>query len=138
MSDTKPADYAAVTRQRRTTKVPKLYEGKRDGHDPVVTVNGLPLNPRLDLWNHSPTGFEWGYPGSGPAQLALALLADHLGDDDEATELHQEFKRAVIARLPYRAWMLTSDDIRQAVVAITAPTLPMTALLLNDKNVQPK
>ena len=29
-----------------------------------------PLNPRLDLWSHSPTGFEWGYPGSGPAQLS--------------------------------------------------------------------
>lgn len=24
--------------------------------------------------NHSPTGFNWGYMGSGPAQLALALL----------------------------------------------------------------
>ena len=26
---------------------------------------------------HSPTGFEWGYLGSGPADLALSLLADH-------------------------------------------------------------
>jgi hypothetical protein len=26
-----------------------------------VTVDGQPLNPRLDLWNHSPTEFEWGY-----------------------------------------------------------------------------
>ena len=39
-----------------------------------------PLDSRRDLWNHSPTGFEWGYCGSGPAQLALALLADHLGE----------------------------------------------------------
>jgi len=28
--------------------------------------------PRSDLRNHSPNGFEWGYSGSGPAQLALA------------------------------------------------------------------
>ena len=32
---------------------------------------------RLDLVNHSPTGFEWGYGGSGPAQLAVAMLAHH-------------------------------------------------------------
>src|SRR5258708_37021638 len=37
-----------------------------------------PLPLRLDLFNHSPTGFGWGYGGSGPAQLALALLADSL------------------------------------------------------------
>ena len=136
MSDSKSAGSGVIAHQCPATKVTKLYEGKRDGLDPLVTVNGLPLEPRLDLWNHSPTGFDWGYGGSGPAQLALALLADHLGDDDEAVELHQDFKRAVIARLPYRAWLLTSDDIRQAVVAMTAPTLSMTPLLLNDKNVQ--
>jgi hypothetical protein len=57
----------------------KTYEGRREGYAALVTVNERPLTPRLDLWNHSPTGFEWGYGGSGPAQLALALLADHLG-----------------------------------------------------------
>ena len=31
------------------------------------------------MWRHSPTGFEWGFSGSGPAQLALALLLDHTG-----------------------------------------------------------
>src|SRR6267378_1793164 len=79
----------------------KLYHGKRrKGLIQVkVTVNGRALKPRLDLWSHSPTGFEWGYGGSGPAQLALALLADHLGDDNEAVSLHQEFKRIVVANL---------------------------------------
>lgn len=38
-----------------------------------------PLDPKLKLVNHSPTGFSWGYGGSGPAQLALAILADHFG-----------------------------------------------------------
>jgi hypothetical protein len=37
-------------------------------------VSRKPLQERLDLWNHSPTGLEWGYAGSGPAQLALALI----------------------------------------------------------------
>ena len=50
----------------------KRYAGRRQGYVVNVTVDGRRLNPRLDLWNHSPTGFEWGYSGSGPAQLALA------------------------------------------------------------------
>lgn len=59
-----------------------------------------PLNPRNDLYNHSPTGFAWGYGGSGPAQLALALLADATGDDRFALDVYQSFKWAHIARLP--------------------------------------
>jgi hypothetical protein len=38
------------------------------------------------------TGLEWGYSGSGPAQLALALAADVLGDDDKAQEIYQRLK----------------------------------------------
>src|SRR5258708_6991689 len=87
----------------------KTYRGRREKHVPEVTADGCHLDPRFDLWNHSPTGFEWGYGGSGPAQLALALLADHLTDDEEAVTLHQDFKRLVVARLPYRGWELTSQ-----------------------------
>ena len=101
-----------------------------------MTVNGRPLDPRLDLWNHSPTGFEWGYPGSGPAQLALALLADHLGDHSEAVNLHQDFKRAVIATLPYRGWTLSSEQIREALRALNAPSLLHTFSSLNDLPLQ--
>ena len=96
----------------------KTYEGRREGYVAEATVNGRPLNPWLDLWNHSPTGFEWGYGGSGPAQLALALLADHLNDDEQAVQLHQEFKRAVVTRFPHRAWTLTSEQIREALAAL--------------------
>ena len=93
----------------------KRYQGTREGYVVDVTVDGEPLNPRLDLWNHSPSGFEWGYGGSGPAQLALALLADHLGNDEEAVSLHQKFKRAVVAGLPYQRWVLTSLELKLAV-----------------------
>jgi len=56
---------------------------------------------------HSPTGFEYGYAGSGPAELARCLLIDlydvhDLADSDVALPLpvsYQEFKRAFIARL---------------------------------------
>jgi len=96
----------------------KHYEGKRAFHATEVTVNGIPLNPRLDLRNHSPTEFEWGYCGSGPAQLALAILADHLGDDEDALDLYQRFKWAVIAELPRHRWMLTGSQIDQALQSI--------------------
>jgi hypothetical protein len=93
----------------------KTYDGRRVGYEVNITVNGQPLDPRLDLGNHSPDGFEWGYGGSGPAQLALALLADHLGDDERAVALHQEFKWAVVAHLPRQGWTLTSEQIAQVV-----------------------
>jgi hypothetical protein len=85
-----------------------------------VTIELPPLNPRLDLWNHSPTGFEWGYGGSGPAQLSLALLANHLGNDDEAMALHQDFKRTIVAGLPHRHWTLTTQQIQTALSALRA------------------
>ena len=89
----------------------KCFAGRRQGYVVNVTVDGRRLNPRLDLWNHSPTGFEWGYSGSGPAQLALATLADHCGDDEQALNFYQRFKWAVIAELPHREWTLNSEDI---------------------------
>ncbi|GAF79707.1 unnamed protein product, partial [marine sediment metagenome] len=46
----------------------------------VLRPDSTELPPRLDLRNHSPMGFECGYLGSGPAQLALALLADVFDD----------------------------------------------------------
>lgn len=72
----------------------------------------LPL--RRDLVDHSEE-FNWGYHGSGPAQLALALLADHLGDDGAAVALHQVFKRLVIARLDGAIWALNAADIDVAL-----------------------
>ena len=89
----------------------KRYEGKRTGFAVVVTVDGKPLNPRLDLHNHSPTGFEWGFGGSGPAQLALAILAEHCDDVDEALNLHQRFKWDIVAEFPDSGWRLNSGEI---------------------------
>jgi hypothetical protein len=98
----------------------KCYEGKRSYGQCFVTVCGGPLDPRFDLRRHSPDGFEWNYGGSGPAQLALAILADHLSDDEQALNLYQRFKWAVIAGLPRKRWSLTSHDIDQALQSIRA------------------
>ena len=67
------------------------------------------LDPRYDLVNHSPDGFAWGYTGSGPAQLALAILA---GNTDAETALthYQRFKEDVIGKLQGN-WQLTETQV---------------------------
>jgi hypothetical protein len=109
----------------------RTYRGIREGNAATVSVDGRPLNPRLDLWNHSPSGFEWGYSGSGPAQLALALLADHLGNDDRALKLHQDFKRAVVANLSFKGWAFTSDQIQLLVAALESSPLHQETAAIN-------
>src|ERR1700750_2839999 len=100
----------------------KLYHGLRTDKGCIVSVeygkDASLLPMRLDLENHSPTGAEWGYTGSGPAQLALALLADALGDGERAQHLYQDFKLKVVSRIPHEGWTLTEDEIRQTAVAI--------------------
>jgi hypothetical protein len=39
---------------------------------------------------HSPDGFSWGYGGSGPADLALAILADHFHELPEQHALNEK------------------------------------------------
>ena len=92
----------------------KIYEGARSLAGAMVTVDGQPLPPRHDLKLLSKAGFEWTYEGAGPAQLALALLADHLGDDRRALALYDGFMREVVANLD-NAWRLTSADIDAAL-----------------------
>ena len=53
----------------------------------------------LRIRNHSPTGFAWGYAGSGPTQLSLALLLDAGLPPEQATECHQAFKEKVVSRI---------------------------------------
>ena len=97
----------------------KHYVGERtdrgcevDVIDAAAPGGGHALDPRLDLRNHSPSGFEWHYNGSGPAQLALALLADALGDDERAQASYQDFKFRVVARLPDHGWELSPGGDR--------------------------
>jgi uncharacterized protein DUF6166 len=92
----------------------KIYEGGRSLDGATVTVDGKPLPPRHDLLRISKTGFEWGFDGPAPAQLALALLAEHLGDGEAALGLHRAFMREVVAHLD-NAWRLTSADIDAAL-----------------------
>lgn len=108
-----------------------LYAGFKDpsGHK-VVTRDGRPLalGPSKKLWNHSPTGFEWGYAGSGPAQLALALLLDATGDKDLALSLHQKFKFAKVANFKREAnFIIMRSEILEWVKQQQQPPPPPPA-----------
>lgn len=76
-----------------------------------VKIDGQPLDPTPShhIWNHSPDGFMWGYQGSGPAQLALAVLYEVTGDEKQAVALHQTFKREVIGILPQDDFVILID-----------------------------
>ncbi len=100
----------------------KSYEGKRGPNGLLIYVvkdqetEGAEVSrllPRTDLMKHTPSGaFECGFKGSGPSQLALAILADHLNDVSEAVGLHLNFRDQVIAGLPRdRDWCLTKANI---------------------------
>lgn len=80
-----------------------------------VTVDGQPLDweRSLELRNHSPTGVEWGYGGSGPSQLALALLCHVTGDDELSERQYQAFKWQVIAGIPGDDWRMDGDDVAE-------------------------
>lgn len=109
-----------------------LYEGVRSLEGNVtVTRDGDRLDPAPSqaVWNHSPTGFEWGYGGSGPAQLALAILLDVLGDGDRAGDLHQSFKWAVVSNWDWAGFRITRAEVLDWVAANThkASAIPFPA-----------
>lgn len=95
-------------------KVNHTYKGLRNEFDStIVLLDGEQFDhrPSLKVRKHSPTGFEWNYTGSGPAQLALAILLKET-DKETAQRLYQIFKEEVIATLDKYEWTLKSSDVR--------------------------
>lgn len=99
----------------------KVYRGILQNEQRLVLVLGasgeqqfarsLPLLAGVTgCPNHSPTGHNWGYPGSGPAQLAHDLLHDVFGTPIPAG-VYQAFKEQVIAVLADE-WELNEQTVR--------------------------
>ncbi len=76
--------------------------------DGKVTV--LDPRPSQKLWNHSPDGFQWSFGGSGPAQLALALMLDATDDAEVAKAHYQDFKWQFVAGWGDQ-WHITALEI---------------------------
>ena len=112
MTATQLADLAA-----RASRL--VFRGMPDGTVSVLEAGAertLPL--RLDLRNHSPTGFSWGYLGDGPAQLALAITAEVVGADwAQQGGLYQQVKERLIAGLkPGQPWEIRGEDVLRVVM----------------------
>lgn len=88
------------------------YSGKRTVDDNIdVFVDGKSLSPNesLKFRNHSPNGFNWGYGGSGPSQLALAILLDFKGRE-YAEKYYMQFKWDFVSKWN-DSWSITGDEI---------------------------
>lgn len=98
---------------------------ERDGDDDHAVVR---TNVSHLVVHHSPSGFEFGYAGSGPADLALNVCQWYLNSigyegmksqcyDGKcwslAYVLHQDFKRAFIANAPHRGITILMVTIKQ-------------------------
>lgn len=76
------------------------------------TISGPQVNIPHRYVVHSPNGFEWGYGGSGPADLALNALSMYIGREAaEKDGLYQEFKWKFIATMPREGGTIKRDDV---------------------------
>ena len=96
------------------------------------------LYPLRHLAHHSPSGFDCGYAGSGPADLALALASDVLGEEDDVVTLrgglrvgrqawrvHHQLKLDVVACLPRdQDWLLQEPNLRARIQRALGPSMP--------------
>lgn len=98
-------------------KTLRIYVPLKEGIILERSEGGIPVTnvPHL-VTHHSPAGFEWGYGGSGPADLALNILQailvlrEYSGEIvpcwrgecyAAAWKLHQDFKRQFIESAPH-------------------------------------
>src|SRR5690349_12898166 len=98
----------------------KTYQGRRleNGETIAEVVTYRPrkrTKPLRHVKYHSTDNMNWGYLGSGPADLALSILVNHLGErppvegwkagarfaswteGSEAFKHHQDFKQEFVA-----------------------------------------
>ncbi|MBI3965356.1 MAG: hypothetical protein HY329_06945 [Chloroflexi bacterium] len=99
----------------------KIYRGYRDGYrtsEPlfVFVQDGdgerrpLPGVLPPGTWDRG-SGFEWGYDGAGPRNLAVAILTDYLGCQPHHWIIDR-FVRQVIAKLDVsKPWVITSTEL---------------------------
>jgi hypothetical protein len=95
----------------------KIYTGDRTIDGVKVLVDGHPLPNCSEIQCFSTMGFEWGYEGAEPRQLAFALLVDYSGSAETARQHCEPFMRIVVANFD-NEWAMTSLDIEDHLDAI--------------------
>ena len=76
----------------------KIFRGRKTPVGCIVELDNegyvtlLSLEKSLQVVDHSPDGFQWGYTGLGPAQLAAVILYEITGDPEITHTYYQLFK----------------------------------------------
>ena len=104
-----------MSKRKQKTKVAQFYKWAYEAmrkHDKVLAFVAVPQadgtterTPLPHSVRHSPTGFEMGYGGSGPADLAYSILRHwflcykytQVEASEMAAECYQAFKRTFVA-----------------------------------------
>ncbi len=90
-----------------------VVQFNRPGWSEVVSY------PLHHINRHSPDGFQWGYGGSGPSDLALAIMTDYFYRQgvakslEEANGCYQDFKWTFIQPILEDGWTITGTQIRE-------------------------
>jgi len=94
----------------------KVYRGERDEQQEAWVYCYIPGEMMQEfpqqIVEHSPTGYEWGYGGSGPADLALNILADVAGEE-VARKHHRRFHLEVVAKWERAAFSITEANVQK-------------------------
>ena len=75
-----------------------IIRGVHSEYKVLIGDNELDIEASRQLYRHS-TDFSWGFLGSGPSQLSLALMLYYTGSRETALRFYMEFKHAVIQHL---------------------------------------
>lgn len=96
-----------------------IYRGQRRERDGVAIVSVsrgksmerlLMPGPAHNLL-HTATGFDWGYPGHGPAVLSTAILLDFTQDSELAIGHYSNFKAAFVQEWHEPRWQISGAEI---------------------------
>lgn len=98
-----------------------IYSGERTpaGATRVYVNHNRRQEPLEHIVRHSADGFEWGYHGSGPRDLARSIVADHLTTTAPDDAYTQAVLDHFVAKLPQRSWSISADAIDQVLRCVT-------------------
>jgi len=89
----------------------KVYKAVRGIiNNRLVICEGSQLRDLPHIMYHSPDGFEWGYGGSGPSDLARSILYDVAGLA-VADRYYQLFKEKFLCHTDKDGFTLKEEDI---------------------------
>ncbi len=98
----------------RTDRANRTYSVARCS---VRTPNKGHQAPLPHLVHHSPDGFEWGYNGSGPADLARSIVGLILRESIPHPLLYQAVKQRCLSMMPEEGGEVTEAEVRKVMEA---------------------